>query len=192
MDNNNTKDRIIESIIELINKYPYNDISTYMIIKQAGIGKGTLYWHFKNKNDIFITAFKQCYDELISISRRNLDLCPTVFDKLCTRLSNIVEFGLAYPDKTRVISQYIVYQNNSNSNPFPYGEFAADIKKIVNEGLEKGEFIKLPEDYLISYIFSSNNYLTNYIQEHPEYYSDKDTFNKILKSIFLGIKNFQD
>jgi AcrR family transcriptional regulator len=187
-----TKDKILQSALELMAEYPYSEISTEMIIRHANIGKGTLYWHFKSKDEIFQAVFRQCYDEIVMSSRKNLDLYTSVYDKLCVRLSNIIEFGLLYPNKIKAFSQYVVYHNNSNSSPFPYGEFSQDIRNLVIEGLENGELVKLPQDYLISYIYTLNSFLTNYLQEHPEYYEDKNIFEKLLKNLFSGLKYQED
>lgn len=51
--NENIKIRILDSTKELLEKNSFSDISLAEIANKSGISKGTLYYHYKNKNEIF-------------------------------------------------------------------------------------------------------------------------------------------
>lgn len=51
--NENIKDRILDSTRELLETNSFSDISLAEIAKKSGISKGTLYYHYKNKSEIF-------------------------------------------------------------------------------------------------------------------------------------------
>lgn len=51
--NENIKSRIIETTRELLETSSFSDISLAEIANKSGISKGTLYYHYKNKSEIF-------------------------------------------------------------------------------------------------------------------------------------------
>lgn len=66
----NVKDLIIETTEELLKTKKLSDISLAEIAQCAGISKGTLYYHYKTKNDILFDItdkyLDQQYDDLIA------------------------------------------------------------------------------------------------------------------------------
>lgn len=48
-----TKERILESARALFEENNYHEISMSAIAEKADIGKGTLYWHFSSKDELF-------------------------------------------------------------------------------------------------------------------------------------------
>lgn len=53
---------IIESAETLLTKKPFSEISLSQLAAQAGISKGTLYYHFKNKNEILFAITDKYLD----------------------------------------------------------------------------------------------------------------------------------
>ena len=66
----NVKDLIIESTEELLKTKKLSDISLSEIAQYAGISKGTLYYHYKTKNDILFDItdkyLEQQYQDLLA------------------------------------------------------------------------------------------------------------------------------
>ena len=52
MHNNQKKDLILDAMQELMNKSNAQTISVSDIAKKAGIGKGSIYYYFKSKEEI--------------------------------------------------------------------------------------------------------------------------------------------
>lgn len=48
-----TRTKILESAVQLFSKSNYHAVSMSEIAEGAGISKGTLYWHFDSKEDLF-------------------------------------------------------------------------------------------------------------------------------------------
>lgn len=69
-----TKDRIIETAIELFNQKGTKLISTNHIAAEMGISPGNLYYHFRNKEEIIRAIFEQMdavgladYEQIIAV-----------------------------------------------------------------------------------------------------------------------------
>ena len=59
------KELIFESLEELMETVPYSEISVETIAKNAGIGKGSIYYYFKSKEDILYELIERSYRRII-------------------------------------------------------------------------------------------------------------------------------
>ncbi len=62
---NDTKRKIIESMYTLISEKGYDKTSTNQICEAVGITKPTLYYHFKNKEDILLQMIQYFEENMI-------------------------------------------------------------------------------------------------------------------------------
>lgn len=58
-----TKERIIEEALKLFARKGYDAVSVRHIAKAVGIRESSLYYHFKNKQDIFDTIVDFCFQK---------------------------------------------------------------------------------------------------------------------------------
>lgn len=61
--NENIKNYILDATKELLKTRSFSEISLAEIAKAAGISKGTLYYHYKNKSEIFFDLTDQYLNE---------------------------------------------------------------------------------------------------------------------------------
>jgi len=61
-----TKKRILEAAEELFSEYGFNGTSIDKIARAAGINKATIYYHFKNKDEIIASLFQTIIDDVDS------------------------------------------------------------------------------------------------------------------------------
>ena len=59
------KETIIQESIKLFLSHGYQGTSVKEITEAAGIGRGTLYWYFKSKDEILISIFKKWEEEFV-------------------------------------------------------------------------------------------------------------------------------
>lgn len=74
-----TKQKLLESALEVMSERPYSSISMTEIAERIGYSKGAIYWHFRNKNDILVslvnTTCLMTEDELtqLMVEQHNLE-----------------------------------------------------------------------------------------------------------------------
>ena len=59
----NIKEKILQATTELLKTTALADISLAEIAAAAGISKGTLYYHYKTKNEVFLDITQRFLDE---------------------------------------------------------------------------------------------------------------------------------
>ena len=59
------KEKIIESAIYEFNEHGYEEASLTHVCKIGNISKGIIYHYFKDKDELYLSCVKVCYDTLL-------------------------------------------------------------------------------------------------------------------------------
>ena len=103
-----TRDKIIQASIELFNEHGERTITTNHIAAHLGISPGNLYYHFRNKQDIIQSIFKQYEAHLETSFQPYVDhkidaaMLVTYFDAMFYALW---KFRFFYANLTDILSQ---------------------------------------------------------------------------------------
>ena len=94
-EKNSTGAKIIEAAKELFLKNGYHETSMSAIAKNADLGKGTLYWHFDSKDDLFQSIVtreaKSILRELNELTEKDLNAEEIMKKFIKLRLKRIDE-----------------------------------------------------------------------------------------------------
>lgn len=94
-----TRQHLLDAALEVFWRDGVTRASLQVIAQEAGVTRGALYWHFKNKEDLFETLFEQQYADFFAAFndqtlRDNQDVwthlqhnLTTMFETLATRES---------------------------------------------------------------------------------------------------------
>ena len=136
-----TKKAILAAAVELFSIHGFEKTSISQLAKTAGVGKGTVYGYFKNKQDLLL-AF--CEDELEYIHEQ-LDSRPTVDAPILEQLLTVYlaefEYVTRHPEFGRLYMQEIVFPKKQLLKSHNEGEnkFFEMIFPILEKGQQRGE-----------------------------------------------------
>lgn len=71
------REKILTAAMNLFNRLGCQPITTNHLIKELGISPGTLYYHFKNKEEIIRTIFKiviEEFDNILTIDNKKINI----------------------------------------------------------------------------------------------------------------------
>jgi len=68
-----TRKQLMQSTLELVLEKGYDAISIQDITDRADLGRGTFYIHFKDKEEVVWTAFRELFQELEQEAHKQLD-----------------------------------------------------------------------------------------------------------------------
>lgn len=152
---NKTKRKIFETSMKLFAEKGYDATSIEEITSVVGVAKGTLYYHFSSKEEIF----NFLVDEGMKLLKNSIEIktskCETTIEKL--KEISIIQLKVIYKYEniiTIVLSQMF---GTGNRNVFCKNkvlEYIGVIQKIIEEGLEKNEIRKCNSKLMASQIFS--------------------------------------
>lgn len=177
------------SCTDLLLEYGIKNLTISQIAKTAGVGKGTIYEYFKNKEDIvfeIITTLIVAHEQkLQEITKQNISTKNKLFhffymlheDENSHKQLNIYREFLA-------ISMTNGTQEMIEFNIKCRGKFMDILTQIVKEGIRKNE-ICIESEYLLSALLAFELGLV--VESHTSALDPKNEINNFLDALFKVI-----
>lgn len=135
-------DIILNSARELMcSKCSTADITVDMIAKHAGIGKGSIYYYFKSKDEIIDAVIGRCYSAAVGDFIAGIKSRENTLEKLRLLFRSILSSELK--DKSRNVIRELHLQNDIVTNyklmMTSIHVISPILTELLTEGTEKGE-----------------------------------------------------
>lgn len=137
------KDRIILTAAEIIDELGLQGLSTKEICKRQEFSEGSLYKHFKSKDEIILGVLDYYiqYDEAINETIGLKKYSPK--ESIQYYVSRYAEYYENYPAMTAILNSYEILRNESGISSkikeiYEYRQ--AFINQLVEKGIREGEF----------------------------------------------------
>lgn len=140
---NKTKRRIFTTAIKLFAEKGYDNAGIEEITAVAGVAKGSMYYHFETKEEVFdllLEEGRKLLHNSIEIKFKN---CDNALDKLKAIIMIQIKSIIKYTDFVTVIMNNTLGKTSRTKKCQKYLEEYVDIiKDIIKEGMERGIFIE--------------------------------------------------
>ena len=151
---NKTKRKIFETSMKLFAEKGYDATSIEEITATVGVAKGTLYYHFSSKEEIF----NFLVEEGIKLLQNSVDIKTAKFSNYIDKLKSIVliqiKIVVKYEDIiTILLSQFWGSESRNQTCKKYVFSYIDKIEKIVKEGIAKGEIKKGNPEAIASEIY---------------------------------------
>lgn len=161
------------------------------IAKTARIGKSTLYYYFKSKEDIFAEVIHKESRILKSKLEENIAKATTPQEKLIayvhTRMKHLKELSNYYSALT---DEYLEYCSFVERNRKDFTKYEIEtLKTILSEGIEKGMFQIADVDAAAQAIVIVMKGLEYPLLVQEEANDMEDTIRNMLNILFKGIES---
>jgi TetR/AcrR family transcriptional regulator, transcriptional repressor for nem operon len=90
-DASKTREKLLETAIQLVSQSNYNSVGVNEICSQAGVTKGAFYHHFESKADLYLAASRHYWTEL----KKELDAIYSPCLTALENLENLIRFAVA-------------------------------------------------------------------------------------------------
>lgn len=151
---NKTKRRIFNTAIQVFADKGYDNASIEEITAIAGVAKGSLYYHFSKKEDIFDTLLEEGMKLLKNSIEIKTEKCETALEKIKAIILVQIKVTVKYENFLNVIfSQMWGEDEKSKKCRNAVFDYIDIIKDIIVEGIENGEFYEGDTDAIASAIF---------------------------------------
>ena len=137
---NKTKRKIFETSMKLFAEKGYEATSIEEITATVGVAKGTLYYHFSSKEEIFNFLI----EEGIKLLQNSVDIKTAKRNNYIDKIKAIVLIQIKIVAKyediiTIILSQFWGNEERHKKLQNLVYEYIGQIEKIVQQGIEKGE-----------------------------------------------------
>ena len=102
----NHRDKILKTARQLLPKYGYNGISIRAIAMRAKLSTGAIYFHFKNKKEIYKTICFEAIEMLIEKFIDGIKSRNTPSQKLISTFDSYIKFFYENRDYYNILMEY--------------------------------------------------------------------------------------
>ena len=152
---NKTKRKIFETSMKLFAEKGYDATSIEEITATVGVAKGTLYYHFSSKEEIFNFLI----EEGVKLLQNSIDIKTAKLDNYIDKLKSIILIQIKIVNKyedfiTILLSQFYGKEaRNQMCQKYVY-EYIDKIEKIVDDGIKAGQIKKGNPKVIASEIYA--------------------------------------
>jgi AcrR family transcriptional regulator len=137
------RETILVMAKNLFIQYGYHGLAMRQISEAVGVSKAALYYHFKDKEELFIAILSINLNEIENV----IDLIQSRQVSCSEQIILFVEYVLNQPAEERAIirlgSQEMAQLSNTARQKFNktyHDQFTGKLQKIFQTGVENGEF----------------------------------------------------
>lgn len=185
------KDKILKTTKEIFSTQGYEGVSLRILARRLDIAQSSIYHHFKNKDDILLSAFEQTKK---SLGKKRSKLPKTTDPK--EMLKQRIEFQFKNAlDVTYILKYYTHYRNEFKKNPYGYVPVEAytHIKEVLAQGVNNNEFLNEDIDTQAKIIAHSiNGFVMEYFPKSPTKKEREELVEDISNFIYRGIKKLNN
>ena len=141
-DENDKRKNILQAAEAIFSESGYSRARIQEIARRAGVGDGTIYQYFKNKEDILFTLPIEHSRELISIHKARFHDSKDTEFRLMTMVSDYIHFLEIHHEYCNIVLLELRYNRRFYSSPSYelFREFANIFYDIIKDGIKRRHF----------------------------------------------------
>ena len=136
---------IMEATLRCFNRSGYRRTTMDDVVTESGLSKGTIYWHFKDKKNLFLETFDWLINQIgneITHSLFQESLSPS--ERLEASLQSIILASESEMEFSTFPLQFLLEMVEDEDFMAHYKElikaFVEEVQKLIDEGIRSGEF----------------------------------------------------
>lgn len=138
-----TKTRLLEAATQIFCELGYHNATMAKIAETAGVAKGTVYWYFSGKEDLFLGMIVRALEELVTKLERVLAQTGVVFPEIFRRVTvEYLEFFYRQSHLSKVIINGAQGLSTDFHKQMMYWHNRINLinVKMIRMGIEAGSF----------------------------------------------------
>ena len=186
---NKTKRKIFEASMKLFAEKGYEATSVEEITATVGVAKGTLYYHFSSKEEIF----NFLVEEGIKLLQNSIDIKTTKLSNYLDKIRAIIliqiKVVVKYEDLIKIlISQFSGNEPTNQICKKHTLEYINKIEEIVKEGIKVGEIKQIKPNVITSEIYGLIPAILAYKIRNNNQIDIMDLYKQFDNTIIEGFK----
>jgi AcrR family transcriptional regulator len=184
--------QIIQAAITCFLRKGYNNTTMDDIVAESGLSKGSLYWYFKSKDELFAEALMSVFMDIGQEAFAALEQCMTASDKLCALAQSMVALGKETEGLFNLLIEFWASSPRREKVSQLWSDMLVQYKglivEIVEEGIRSGEFKPVDAGQLAWALMAAYDALAAYAMLMPDI--DLDRVSQVFAETLLrGLQN---
>ncbi|HEX4053795.1 MAG TPA: TetR/AcrR family transcriptional regulator [Tepidisphaeraceae bacterium] len=135
----NKRKLIVQTAVRLFSERPFNRVRLDDVAEAAGVGKGTVYIYFKNKEELYYSLVYESFVELVARLRGQLAQPMSHREKIMAIVDGLADHGIRHPQLFEIM-RTVAIPDASSAWDATRREFCKVIEDAIREGIASGEF----------------------------------------------------
>ena len=141
----NNRERILKTARQLLPRYGSSGISIRAIAEKAKLTTGAIYFHFKDKMDIYKTICFEAIDMLIANFRERMESRKTPSQKLISTFDSYIDFFYNHQDHYNILMEYKAHYDPDVKDDHlevtkKLSEMYVLMEETIRAGIQDGSF----------------------------------------------------
>ncbi len=181
------KDQILRTALKLFVEKGFEKTPSSRISSESEVATGTLFHHFKSKNDLLFGLFENIRPDVEISIKDGLEKAEGTRKKLLRGWHNFILWVIKNPLEFQFI---VAFNRPPYSKEIFNDEFDGiynEIFKLLESGKAEGIIINLPMELLKNTTKSQFIAASQYFIENPEKFSDPDLVSNVFASYWYSL-----
>lgn len=192
--NSSARDRLLAAALDLFNSKGYAATTVREIVAAAGVTQPVLYYHFKNKEGIYLHLMNVGFAEFTAALERSLARPGDAATKLQRLLDQTYRVFLDHIPVARLM--YAIYYGPSQGAPhFDFDRvhdgFRESVRAVLRAGVRSGEFRADDVEQMAWVVIGVFSVAVELHLCHPEKSMSRQTLARMLDIALRGIRKPQ-
>jgi AcrR family transcriptional regulator len=168
------RDKILKAALSLIVERGFHNTPTSLIAKEAGVATGTLFHHFKSKEELINTLYLDLKTHKMKALTENYNSSDSIEESLKSAWINGVKWGIMNPKEFQFVMQFanspFITNLTKEQAMDQYESIMGVFDQAIKEGIMKATYPEFVGDYFEG-IF---NLAISHFRKYPERISEEN------------------
>jgi TetR/AcrR family fatty acid metabolism transcriptional regulator len=175
-----------DAALKVFSSKGYHNATMAEIAMEAGFGKGTLYWYWDSKEELYFSLVEESHNQFVGLIERAGDIEGNALEKLNWLGKEIVDLHYRHRDYTKLswkmraeeleaFSPEYVERMRRNS-----GQNKRELEKIISQGIEDGLLPPVDPYYLACMVLGLMEGMEIQWLEDPEAFDLRKAMNMVM------------
>jgi AcrR family transcriptional regulator len=183
--------QIMEAALACFVRKGYHKTTMDDIVAECGLSKGTLYWYFENKDDLFVSLIKSYFFDVRQGTDAVLQQYPTASGKLRGLAQAFVEFFHAGGEYFSVLFEFWLQSAlRDELNQFmstALSQYRQIVAGVIAEGIQSGEFKAVNAEQVALAAMAAFDGLSFYAILIPDEVDLEQTCHAFVETLLSGL-----
>ncbi|MGJ8529612.1 TetR/AcrR family transcriptional regulator [Maritalea sp.] len=157
------RDLLIEAAIDLFGRQGFWNTSTASVAKHAGVATGTLFNHFKSKEDLISQIMFYLKREMLSAASVGFDPQAELREQLRSFWHNGWRWVLIHCERFHLMEQIKVSERISKHDPEAAGNTYAEMMALLKAGVDSGQLQPIAPELIAEMMTRQGQAIVEYL-----------------------------
>ena len=187
-----------QAALKVFSSKGYHKTTMSEVAMEAGFGKGTLYWYWNSKEELYFSLVEESHNEFMALVREAVVRDGNALEKLLWLGNEVIDLHYRHRDYTKLswkmraeeaeaFSPEYVERLHRNS-----GEIKEKLEEIISQGIDEGLLPQVDPYYLACMLLGLMEGMEIQWLEDPDSFDLRTAMQMVMQLSGLLVRNVKD